>query len=283
MNTDFIEARIMEINDAIQMIKRLADKGFEELNVYERLSIRYLVIQLVESSVSMCLHVLMNVFGERAEGFSECFARLGAKEVIPRELAEKLSAAARLRNLLVRRYWTVDDKKVYESIKVGLMDFEKYVSYIRNFLAADPDVDEAFSKFKYYELSPKEKAKLIESLYKELRPIDGVVFAYIHGGFVERSFFRDIDIAVWVKDPKKAFYYTVSLSASLETRIGYPIDLHVLNEAPLPLKYHVFTRGKLLFSRDEILRTIIIDETLRRYIDFKELARRLHISERNGT
>ena len=283
VNMDFIEARIEEINDVIQMLRKLAGKEFDELNIYERLSIKYLIIQLVEASASICLHILVNVFGERADGFPECFARLGVNEVIPKELAEKLSAAARLKNLLVHRYWTIDDKKVYESIKVGLMDFERYTSHLRHFLAADPDyMDEIGLKFKYYELSSEEKAKVVESIRKELKSIEGVIFAYIHGGFIERPFFRDVDIAVWIKSPERVFDYTVNLSASLAALIGYPIDLHILNEAPLPFKYHVFTRGKLLFSKDEKLRAIIVDETLRRYIDFMELTRKLYISKRNN-
>jgi len=46
-----------------------------------------------------------------------CFSRLGTEGAIPKELAFKLSATARLRNLLVHRYWTISDEKVYESVK----------------------------------------------------------------------------------------------------------------------------------------------------------------------
>ncbi len=125
--------------------------------------------------------------------------------------------------------------------------------------------------YRYIRLSEPEKSQVVERLRNMLSPIEGIVFAYLHGGFIERSLFRDIDVAVWIKDPNDAFKYTVDLSAKLEISLGLPVDLHVLNEAPLPFKYRVFTKGRLLLSKDERLRARIINETVRKYLDFTEL------------
>lgn len=98
-----------------------------------------------------------------------------------------------------------------------------------------------------------------------------VVFAYIHGGFTRRSFFRDIDVAVWIKHAEKAFKFTVHLSAKLEAELGIPVDIQVLNEAPLPFKYHVYTEGKLLLSKNDLLRTKEVNTTIRKYLDLEKL------------
>jgi uncharacterized protein YutE (UPF0331/DUF86 family) len=129
-----VEARIREINDALQLLRDLVAKDFEELTVYERLSLRYLIIQLVEAAASICMRVLLRVYNETVEGFPECFTRLGSKGVLPGALASKLASAARLRNLLVHRYWTIADEKVYESVKKGLKDFEDFITHVRRFL-----------------------------------------------------------------------------------------------------------------------------------------------------
>jgi len=134
VNEELVEARIREINDAVQMLMNLTAKGFGELTFHERLSIRYLIIQLVEAASSICMHILLSVFNERAEGFPECFARLGIKGVIPEDLASGLASAARLRNLLVHRYWVIDDEKVYKSVKEGLRDFNVYILHVKGFL-----------------------------------------------------------------------------------------------------------------------------------------------------
>ena len=39
INDEYVEARIREINDAIQMLKQLTTKDFGELTVYEKFSL----------------------------------------------------------------------------------------------------------------------------------------------------------------------------------------------------------------------------------------------------
>lgn len=129
------------------------------------------------------------------------------------------------------------------------------------------------SGFKYHKLAPEEKESVLEGLRKQLEVIDGIVFVYVHGGFVDAEVFRDVDVAVWIKNPEDAFSYEVDLSAKLEATLKTPIDLHVLNQAPLPFKHHAFTRGKLLFSKDEETRIRQVDETLRQYADLRALKR----------
>ena len=126
-------------------------------------------------------------------------------------------------------------------------------------------------ELKYRSMPECERLKLVERLRERLAEDSGVVFAYVHGGFLEREWFRDVDVAVWVRDPRDAFYYAVEFSAKLEVELGVPVDVQVLNEAPLPFKYRVFTRGRLLFSRDERLRLEVVDRTVRSYMDFKKL------------
>ncbi len=107
--------------------------------------------------------------------------------------------------------------------------------------------------FKYYEMSNGGKGRLIEVLRGELEARDIIIFAYIHGGFLERRVFRDIDV--------------VDLPATLEVKLGVPVDIHVINGAPLAFKYHVFMKGKLLFSRNNAMRAEVIDEAVRGCMD----------------
>ncbi|MBO3842742.1 MAG: DUF86 domain-containing protein [Candidatus Brockarchaeota archaeon] len=134
LSNESIEARIREINDALGLLKSILAKRFEDLTLYEKLSARYLVIQLVEASASICVRILLSVYGETSEGFPHCFTRLGSKGVLPEALASRLASAARLRNLLVHRYWAISDEKVYESTRDGLKDFEEFITHVRAFL-----------------------------------------------------------------------------------------------------------------------------------------------------
>ncbi|MGB9718900.1 MAG: type VII toxin-antitoxin system MntA family adenylyltransferase antitoxin [Thermoproteota archaeon] len=126
-------------------------------------------------------------------------------------------------------------------------------------------------EFKYRMMITVEKESLLDELGKKLEKVGSILFAYVYGGFVERGFFRDVDVAVWIEDSGEAFRHEVELSSKLEAELKNPIDVHVLNEAPLPLRHIVFTRGRLLFSRDEEARIRIVDETIRQYADLRML------------
>ena len=84
---------------------------------------------------------------------------------------------------------------------------------------------------RYFSADPRRRREIIESLRERLARED-VAFAYLHGSFVELRFFRDIDVAVWARDPGRAEYYLVDLATSLTLDLGVPVDVQLLN-APL--------------------------------------------------
>jgi len=139
LNREMVESRIREVNDASQLLRRLLNKGYENLSIYDKLSMRYLIIQLVEAAAGICVEVFSSIYGETVEGFPECFIRLGEKGIIPRETAYSLASASRLRNLLVHRYWVIDDEKIYSSTQEGLNDFHEFIKRVREILEENPD------------------------------------------------------------------------------------------------------------------------------------------------
>ncbi len=93
---------------AVAQAEGLVSKPYEHLGVYERLALRYLVVELVEAAAAICVHILRRLYRVEVEGYPECFVRMGELGVIPRGLAERLAAAARLHILPVRRRCVVD-------------------------------------------------------------------------------------------------------------------------------------------------------------------------------
>ena len=59
---------------------------------------------------------------------------MGARGLLPQALANRLARAARLRNLLVHRYWEIDDERVHQSVREGLKDFEEFKARVRELL-----------------------------------------------------------------------------------------------------------------------------------------------------
>ncbi len=129
------------------------------------------------------------------------------------------------------------------------------------------------------------KKAIIEKIKTCLLEKEEISFAYIHGSFLEREDFRDIDIAIYLEDSRlksiDSLNYEIDLSLLLEEKIKpgkiykrfVPFDLKVVNLdcAPVSFRYHA-SKGKLLFSRDEMAREEFLCRTWQEYFDYKYLA-----------
>lgn len=121
-----------------------------------------------------------------------------------------------------------------------------------------------------YSMSP-EKAEVLSILKDYLEPRKEIIFGYIHGSFLEELPYRDIDIALYLDESivheEEQLDYCIELGAraEMDTRI-MPLDIKPLNHATWGFRYYA-TKGILLFSRDEELRTEFLEETWKRYFD----------------
>jgi len=106
-----------------------------------------------------------------------------------------------------------------------------------------------------------------------------VAFAYAYGSFLENRPFHDIDVGIYVvgMEAREAGSLALDLALELESALAkvrrFPVDVRVLNWAPLGFCYHVL-RGRLLFSRDEDVRVRWTTHILSRYLDLKPLRHR---------
>jgi uncharacterized protein len=115
----------------------------------------------------------------------------------------------------------------------------------------------------------KSKEKIVEIVKQELQKHDEIVFAYLHGSFAEKDTFHDIDIAVFLKElPESKLGYELELETKLIQVIGRIVDVRILNNVPISLRYHVIKKGLPLLIRDDNERVESQEFTLLRYFDF---------------
>jgi predicted nucleotidyltransferase len=125
-------------------------------------------------------------------------------------------------------------------------------------------------------IAQDEKEQTIRRLKGLLSKRKEVLFAYLHGSFLEQSEFNDIDIALYL-DEKFIMQidpidYEISLSLLSEKEIGLGVDVKILNLAPLCFKYHA-SCGRLLFSRNELKREEFLCRVWSEYFDFQPIAK----------
>ncbi len=120
----------------------------------------------------------------------------------------------------------------------------------------------------------EERDAVREELRNALSRRGDVLFAYLHGSFLEGAF-RDVDVAVVLQghpDRDAALRGELEVEEALQDALGdafgFPVDARVLNHAPLPFAYDIVHDGERVFSRDEDARSSFEERTLARYHDF---------------
>ncbi|MCK9419490.1 MAG: nucleotidyltransferase domain-containing protein [Nitrospirae bacterium] len=136
---------------------------------------------------------------------------------------------------------------------------------------------------KFNELTETKKITVQNTLKSVLEKHPDICFAYLHGSFVKREDFNDIDVALYlVSRPAAPLEYELSLEAEfMDVVRKYPVDVRVLNTAPLSFRYNVIKEGVLLIVNDDEKRTGFQEATLADYFDFAPY-RMLYLKEALG-
>lgn len=130
---------------------------------------------------------------------------------------------------------------------------------------------------KAFRLNSLAKEKIRTALNEILKTRTEIRFAFLHGSFLEMRSFHDVDVAVYLYNeeiPEDLLEYELSLSSILEGSIRMPMDVKILNFAPIAFRYEV-TRGEVIFSRDEEARFGFIENTWNEYLDYRPVAEQI--------
>jgi uncharacterized protein YutE (UPF0331/DUF86 family) len=98
------------------------------------LALRYLIIQAVEALADVCQHILAKTRGMLCESYVDCLFKAGEQRNISPVLSQKLRQLATLRNILVHRYWVVDEVRLYEETQAGQNHLTAFVREIEAFV-----------------------------------------------------------------------------------------------------------------------------------------------------
>jgi hypothetical protein len=117
---------------------------------------------------------------------------------------------------------------------------------------------------------------IVTVLTRELEARPEISVAVLHGSFAQGGQYRDVDVAVWLDEMRllreARFRYALDLSVGLHAELRCPIDVRVLNDAPLAFRYHAL-KGRPLVVRDESFYDDLRARTWDDYFDFRPFAR----------
>jgi uncharacterized protein YutE (UPF0331/DUF86 family) len=89
---------------------------------------------IIQTSIDINKHLLTQGYQINSSTYKESFYQLGDYEIIPRQLAEELSNAASLRNVLAHEYLNIDYSKLFTSIQKVLLLYPLYIKHITQYL-----------------------------------------------------------------------------------------------------------------------------------------------------
>jgi len=121
---------IEEIRRSLRVAEEIISLDLNEFlaDVRNRYTLRLSIVEIVEAATLIGLHILREQFSDTAEGYVQVFRKLLERGILSRDTGEGMIKLARLRNLIVHRYWNIDDARVYTEIKkVGIELVKKFI------------------------------------------------------------------------------------------------------------------------------------------------------------
>jgi uncharacterized protein len=119
-------------------------------------------------------------------------------------------------------------------------------------------------------LSRSEKEKIIQVISSHFfQQYDDIISVYIFGSFISERQFSDIDIGIiTAMDLSKPLDFELNLENRLEKLIKYPVDVRILNRAPISFSQNVFRTGRVIIDKNPNLRADFQGRILKQYFDF---------------
>ena len=121
----------------------------------------------------------------------------------------------------------------------------------------------------------EERQRIEQCLAAELATDRSVAFAYLYGSYVESQPFHDIDVGAYLENVRaeRLSATALDLARRLSDTARIPVDVRILNVAPVSFLFHVL-RGQLVFCRDDAVLAEVMERTISRYLDIAPLVRR---------
>lgn len=130
-------ARLRRLEKLIEDLKQIREEG--EDNYLSESRLRLATERELELAVQICIDLGTQLVMERSvrapENYADVFRSMAEAELLPVDLAERMEAAAKQRNLLVHLYMDIDDRKVFSSLE-SLDDLRAFAKIVAGEISA---------------------------------------------------------------------------------------------------------------------------------------------------
>jgi uncharacterized protein YutE (UPF0331/DUF86 family) len=121
-----------DIEDAVRRLERFGAMSVDEFAA-NRESVDaacYRLLVGVEAAIALCYHISAVHLRQVPEQYAACFDTLREAGIVPDDLAGRLKAMARFRNLLVHMYKPVEPAAVHDILRNSLSDLRAFAAAV---------------------------------------------------------------------------------------------------------------------------------------------------------
>ncbi len=119
------------------------------------------------------------------------------------------------------------------------------------------------------------KEKITKSILSHLQQHREIYTAYLFGSYITDKAFGDIDLGLLIRsEPENLLEYEFELEIKLEELEKFPVDVRVLNNAPVSFVQNVLRHGEVILDKEPNMRSDFESYSLRKYFDFSPFRRR---------
>ncbi len=97
-------------------------------------AIRYNLIEIIEAQANILQHILAKDKGLPSSGYIEVIELAKKEGIISQSVWTALKPFFEFRNILVHKYWTIDDKVLIDNLKEKYEKFYNFIAEIETYL-----------------------------------------------------------------------------------------------------------------------------------------------------
>jgi len=131
-----IKRDLMEITKNANDLNQLIEQNDLKPDSIALKAAKYILVELAEAMSNSIQHILAKQEGIAVSGYIDTIVKARQQEIISEELFRKLKPFFDFRNSLIHRYWTVDDTRLIQNIRMGQGDFLQFVEEIEQHLSS---------------------------------------------------------------------------------------------------------------------------------------------------
>jgi uncharacterized protein YutE (UPF0331/DUF86 family) len=135
VDPEVVRRRLREIDRRVAALREIAAVDLDEFlrrSDIQAQAERHLQVG-IQAAIDVALHLLAEDTATTPESYGAAFVEVGQRQVIPEALAERLRAAAGLRNVLVHAYVEVNARTVWQHLS-ELEDLVHFAGHIESYL-----------------------------------------------------------------------------------------------------------------------------------------------------